>query len=137
MQQKIKYLLTTFLVLNLLVNYAQNLTPVTLTDNLTNIENEEKALFPGGNKECQKFIAANLKTPSNFYADGKVVLRFNIDKNGEIDSSSIALVNGLSSCKECNTEAIKVVKKIPRWQPAKKNGIPVRSQIDLHVMFKL
>ena len=39
--------------------------------------------------------------------------------------------------RDLDREAIRVVKKMPRWQPGKNNGVAVRSYFNLPVVFRL
>lgn len=92
--------------------------------------------FPGGEKEMYKYIADNLKYPMadlEAGTEGRVVLRFVVDKNGDIQN--IELQRGISS--SCDREAIKVIKNMPRWIPGKQNGETVQVYFTLPVFFRI
>ena len=62
-----------------------------------------------------------------------MVVRFVVEKDGSIGAATI--VKGVD--KDLDREALRVVKKMPRWQPGKNNGVAVRSYFNLPVVFKL
>jgi Gram-negative bacterial TonB protein C-terminal len=72
--------------------------------------------FKGGMKALQTFLEQNLKFPNNdVCVNGKVYIQFIVEKNGKITNPVI--LKSLS--KECDSEALRVVKSMPRWIPAK------------------
>jgi TonB family protein len=99
---------------------------------------DEPASFPGGVEAMKTFISKNLKYPEYMKEaniQGKVFLKFIVSETGEI--SDIKILRGLPDCKECDTEAIRVVKTMPKWIPAKNDGKVVKSYYTLPVSFKL
>ncbi|MNU70551.1 Gram-negative bacterial tonB protein [compost metagenome] len=98
----------------------------------------EPAQFPGGTIALKKYLTDNLRYPETakeMGLQGKVYLQFVVSKEGEI--SNVKLMRGLPDCKECNTEAIRLVKAMPKWRPGKNNGEAVDSYFHLPVEFKL
>lgn len=63
---------------------------------------------------------------------GRVIVRFFVDKEGNIKSPSIQ--QGLTP--ECNEAAIEAVKKMPLWIPAQQNGKSVNGFASVPVSFK-
>ena len=99
---------------------------------------EEPASFPGGNQAMQEFISKNLRYPEKFKEaniTGKVFLKFVVSGAGEI--SDIKVVKGIPDCKECDLEAIRVVKLMPAWIPGKLSGKAVKSVYNLPIKFVL
>lgn len=99
---------------------------------------QEEAFFPGGRTAMLKFLSKNINYPeiariANI--QGKVTLNFVVGKNGEIENVTVA--KGVPGCPECDKEAIRVVKAMPKWKPAKNNGKAVRSYFYLPVTFRL
>ncbi len=97
-----------------------------------------EAEYPGGLKELSKFIAANLTYPQSAIdknREGKCYINFIIEKNGAV--SNVKIVKKVRRCRECNQEAIRVVKMMPRWKPAYKNNKAVRSRFSLPINFQL
>lgn len=99
---------------------------------------EEFAEFPGGMGALKKYLTDNLKYPERakeMAISGKVFVQFVVSTGGQI--SNVKLLRGLPDCKECDTEAIRLVKTMPNWKPGKNNGKTVNSYFNLPVEFKL
>jgi TonB family protein len=97
---------------------------------------EEPASFPGGSEALKIFISKNLRYPESMKeagVQGKVYLKFIVSETGEV--SDIKIAKGISGCKECDNEAIRVVKSMPKWIPGKNNGKAVKSYFILPVRF--
>lgn len=97
---------------------------------------ETSPTFPGGEQAMLKFIADSLNYPSSAYKrgiEGRVVVRFVIDETGEI--TDITLLRGIDE--ECDAEVIRVVERMPRWEPGKLNGIKVPVYFNLPITFRL
>jgi protein TonB len=92
--------------------------------------------FPGGEVEMYKFIRENLKYPtraSEAGVQGKVILNFVVGKDGKI--TSIKVVRGIGF--GCDEEAIRVLQKMPLWNPGKMGGRPVPVYFTFPITFKL
>lgn len=99
---------------------------------------DEMAEFPGGKKELIKFLAENMKYPDiarELGLQGKSILRFVVGVDSTI--SNVQAIRGMKDCKECDQEAIRIVRMMPCWRPAKKNGKDVNSYFILPVEFRL
>lgn len=85
---------------------------------------EVKPEFIGGWGEWQEFIKKNFVTPEvdGQRIKGKVYVSFVIEKDGSISDIKILRDIGYNSGKE----AIKVLKKMPKWKPGQRNGENVR-----------
>ncbi len=97
---------------------------------------EQPAEFPGGMAALMKWLSNNIRYPeANQQNDIKyrVVVKFVVEKDGSIGAATI--VKGVD--KDLDREALRVVKKMPKWQPGKNNGVSVRSYFNLPVTFKL
>lgn len=84
---------------------------------------DEPAEYPGGNAAMKQFIKENLKCPEvalKNNVQGKCHLRFVITKEGIV--SNVKVVLGVPGCPECDAEAIRVLKSMPKWIPAKADG---------------
>jgi protein TonB len=98
---------------------------------------EEPAEFPGGVQAMKDYLAANLKIPTvaeELGINGKVYLRFVVSETGSI--SNVSVKKGITDCPECDMEAVRVVKKMPKWEPAKNDGKVVNCWFTLPVAFK-
>lgn len=97
---------------------------------------EQQAQFPGGPGALNSWLSKNLNYPELAQqngVEGKVIVQFVVEKDGSISSPVIA--RGVD--KDLDREAIRVVKKMPKWSPGKNNGVAVRSKFTLPVVFKL
>jgi periplasmic protein TonB len=107
-----------------------------LPDSFVYNQVDEQASYPGGIPELKKFIANTIILPELVKAgtvSGKVVLRLTISGKGEI--SNIVVQKGIENCKECEEEAIRVVKAMPNWNPAKVGNSTVRSTAVVPINF--
>lgn len=97
---------------------------------------EQQAEFPGGLPALMKWLSNNIRYPEAAQQNdiqGRVIVKFVVEKNGSI--GAVDIVKGVD--KDLDREAIRVVKKMPKWQPGKNNGVAVRSYFTLPVVFKL
>lgn len=97
---------------------------------------EQPATYPGGEAALLAYVNKNTKYPEiaiEQEVQGKVVLRFKVDKDGSV--SDVKVKKSLS--KECDAEAIRVVKTLKRFIPAKQQGHPVAVWFTLPVSFQL
>jgi len=97
---------------------------------------EQMPQFPGGNSELLKFFAQNIIYPEiakRAEVEGKVILTFVVNKNGEIIEVKVARGIGAG----CDEEAMRVLKIMPSWIPGKQNGKPVLTRVNIPVVFKL
>lgn len=97
---------------------------------------EQPASFPGGTGAMNRWLANNLAYPESAQqndVEGKVIVQFIVEKDGSISSPKVA--RGVDA--DLDREALRVVKRMPRWTPAHNNGVAVRSQFTLPVVFRL
>lgn len=100
-------------------------------------EYESAASFPGGQQALVNYLANNINYPEVAIENGiqgRVIVRFSIDANGEIENAVVD--RGLNNCEECNIEALRVVNKMPKWIPAKKDGIAIKSWLSIPINYK-
>ena len=97
---------------------------------------EQIPQFPGGDQALLQFLAKNVKYPpeaSEHGIQGKVVLRFVVEPDGSI--TDIKVEKSVDPL--LDKEAIRVVKKMPKWIPGRQNGQPVRVYYSLPIGFRL
>lgn len=97
---------------------------------------EQPAQFPGGDAAMMKWLANNVRYPESAQQNdiqGRVIVKFVVEKDGSIGNATI--LKGVD--KDLDREALRVVKKMPKWQPGKNNGVAVRSYFNLPVVFRL
>lgn len=96
--------------------------------------------FPGGENELLKYLGSNIKYPATAKdagVMGTIYMSFVIDEKGDV--SRISILRGLKGpgAKECEDEAIRVVKGMPRWTPGQHDGKLVKVQYNLPIKFYL
>jgi protein TonB len=97
---------------------------------------EQQPEFPGGDVELRKYLKANVNYPpaaSRANISGRVTIRFVVEKDGTIGGVTVLKGIGFG----LDEEAIRVVKKMPKWNPGKQNGKPVRVYFTLPVVYTL
>ena len=100
------------------------------------IDYEEMAQFPGGEQECFKFLAANVRYPAECQEQGiqgRVIVSFVINTDGSIEE----IKTMRSPDPALSKEAERVVGLMPKWKPAMMQGKAVRSRFNLPIMFRL
>ncbi len=99
---------------------------------------EENAEFPGGNIEMMKYMQKNTQYPTmarEAGISGKCFLKFVVNENGDI--SNVEVLKGVPGCGDCDKEAIRVVKSMPKWKAAKMTGRAVKCYFNLPFSFKI
>ncbi|MFV8344287.1 energy transducer TonB [Flavobacterium sp. XS2P39] len=83
---------------------------------------EVKPDFPGGMEKFYKFVGSNYQTPEEEGLKGKVYVTFVVEKDGSLTDIKVIRDIGYGTGKE----AIRVLKKCPKWTPGEQNGKKVR-----------
>lgn len=99
---------------------------------------DEQASYPGGIKALRTYLSKNIKYPDRAVKEGiegKCIVQFVVSNKGKI--SKIRIKQGVPGCPECDSEAVRVIQKMPKWEPGKVNGIKVNSTFSVPVSFKL
>ncbi|MDR1632436.1 MAG: TonB family protein [Dysgonamonadaceae bacterium] len=97
---------------------------------------EQMPQFHGGDAELMKWLRDNINYPTiaaEQGIQGKVTLRFVVRPDGSVDD--VQVVRSLEP--SCDKEAVRAVKKMPRWIPGRQNGNPVSVYYSLPVTFRL
>ncbi len=97
---------------------------------------EENAQFPGGDEACMKWLHDHIKYPSICQeqgVQGRVIVAFVVNKDGSIVDVKVLR----SPDQHLSDEAVRVVKQMPKWKPARQGNRSVRSRFNLPVMFRL
>ena len=92
--------------------------------------------FPGGDAALISFLNENIKYPPKAVQDkveGKVIVQFMVKKTGKIDDVKVLR----SVRKDLDDEAVRVVKMMPDFIPAKQNGEVADMPYTIPVSFKL
>lgn len=97
-----------------------------------------EATFPGGNQTLFKYINDNLRYPERALKDslqGKCYVHFVVETNGKV--GDVKVTRNVPGCPECDEEAIRVIRSLPKWIPAKIDGKAIKSHFDLPISFIL
>lgn len=100
------------------------------------IDYHENAQFPGGEQACFKWLSDNIKYPEDCLkekVEGRVIVGFVVEKDGSITD----VKTWKSPHPSLSKEAERVVKAMPKWQPARFNGEVIRSRFMLPMIFRL
>ena len=97
---------------------------------------DEMPSFPGGLEELYKWIGSNVQYPAVAWEngiEGRVILKFIVEKDGSLrDSTVIHSVHPM-----LDREALRLVGQMPKWNPGKRAGVPVRVRYCLPIKFKI
>lgn len=92
--------------------------------------------YPGGAVEFMKWLTRNLKYPQQAQrrkVQGKVVAQFIVDADGSV--TNLKIVKSLNP--DCDREALRVLRMMPKWQPGMQDGKPCRTMVAIPIVFKL
>lgn len=92
--------------------------------------------FPGGEAEMFKFLKSEVSYPDSarhFGITGTVYISFIIERDGSF--SEVSIYRGVHAF--LNEEAIRIVKKMPKWIPGFHRGENVRVRMILPIKFLL
>ena len=112
----------------------ENTSESSVVDNKVYSVVEQMPNFPGGEAALLEYISANLKYPQSALeqgTQGTVMLRFVVTGTGDI--GEVQILKGLDP--DCNNEAIRVVKSLPKFNPGMQQGRPVSVWYTIPVRF--
>lgn len=92
--------------------------------------------FPGGMEGWAKYIQRSLRYPGmaqDSGIQGKVYLSFVVEKDGTI--TDVKVVKGIGY--GCDDEAMRVIKKSPRWKAGMQNNLPVRVRYNMPISYTI
>lgn len=113
---------------------------------------EQPAEFPGGIPKFYQYLSSNIKYPKSARKkklSGRVYIEFVINRDGSIDDESVQTVtaetiklmsirtDNILTDKECEYEAVRLIKASPNWLPGRQKGKPVRQMMVLPIIYKL
>jgi len=92
--------------------------------------------FDGGLKAFDTYVERNINYPSKALdagIEGHVFIQFTVEKDGTV--SSVQSVKGFH--RECDHEAVRVIRDTPKFTPAIYQGKPIKVDMILPVTFKI
>ena len=122
-------------------------------DNEVFLAPEEVAEFPGGNAALMQFLAKNIRYPQAALENGvqgRVIMQFIVNTDGSCSDFKIIRNTAAASSEKpigaakltkararLEKEALRVLRAMPYWKPAKQQGKAVPMQYTLPVVFRL
>ncbi|MFH0735021.1 MAG: energy transducer TonB [bacterium] len=94
------------------------------------------ANYPHGIDALLKFISDNLTYPEQAKKaaiQGKVLVQYEVETNGEV--TNVKILRGIGF--GCDEEAVRIVKLMPNWYPAKYEGKYFKMSMAMPIVFKL
>ena len=93
--------------------------------------------FPGGMPALMEYLQNEIHYPKKCRdagVEGRTIITFVVKKNGKIKDIEVARSSGN---KLLDKEAMRVIKKMPKWKPGIHDGENVNVQFALPITFKL
>lgn len=88
--------------------------------------------FKGGIEKMYEYISNNFVYPEEAEkrsVNGKMEVEFTVEKSGDI--TYVGILKGLDY--SIDEEVLRLLKAMPRWTPATKNGVPVRYKVSMPI----
>lgn len=96
---------------------------------------EVAASFPGGAEKMNLYLSKMIQKPAlvKETSNQRSYIKMVVEKDGML--SDIQIARGANNCPECDKEALRVVKSMPKFTPGMNNGRAVRSYFIIPVKF--
>lgn len=97
---------------------------------------ENMPAFPGGQSALLAYISKNIDYPDKLQekgVQGRVIVEFVVGKDGSISEAKIVR----SVDPDLDKEALRVINKMPKWEPGTNKGEPVDVKFAVPVIFRL
>lgn len=97
---------------------------------------EDQPGFPGGDEARMRFLQENLRYPTmarESGIQGTVFVTFVVERDGSV--TDVRILRGVGG--GLDEEAVRVVRMMPRWNPGRQRGQPVRVQFNMPIRFML
>jgi protein TonB len=95
--------------------------------------------YPGGMTELVGYLGNTIKYPEGAKkagAEATIFIKFVVDKKGKVTKVS-SMSKEEDTREDMIMEAIRVIKSMPNWMPAEKDGKKVACEMVLPIKFKL
>lgn len=110
------------------INIALTEAPLTDADDMPE--------FPGGQDALLNYLMRTIRYPKECYENGiqgRVVVSFIVEKDGSV--SEACVVKNVEP--KLDAEALRVISLMPKWEPGKHDGKPVRVSYSVPINFRL
>ncbi len=92
---------------------------------------DKRASFPGGKEALAEWLKENMDYPEDLKRFGTVVVDFIVKKNGKCTDFKVH--KGVNE--DLDILAVEILRGMPKWEPAMKDGKAVDSKVQLPVKF--
>lgn len=93
--------------------------------------NVVKAQFPGGEQAFDNWLIENFYYPEGVKRYGTVIVEFLVPKNGKC--KDFVVIKAIDE--ELDFAAVEILKAMPKWEPATKDGKAIDSKTRVSVRF--
>ncbi len=97
---------------------------------------DQMPMYPGGMQELMKYLQKNIQYPQEAKEKGihgRVIVQFIVEKDGSITDTKV--IRGIDP--SLDSEALRVINAMPKWEPGKHKGEAVSVKYTVPVVFKL
>ena len=97
---------------------------------------EQMPSFPGGSAALMEFIKKEMVYPAEAKrkgVEGRVIVQFVVERDGRITSAKVIK----SIAPLLDREALRIVRKMPRWSPGRQAGLTYRVKYVIPITFRL
>lgn len=97
---------------------------------------EQMPQYPGGKEALFKYLSTNVKYPEDAAkkkVEGRVIASFVVETDGSITDVEVSK----KAFPSLDAEAVRVLKGMPKWEPGRQKGKPVRVRYVVPVNFRL
>ena len=97
---------------------------------------EQMPSFPGGPAAMMEFISRSIVYPVSALKQelqGRVIVSFIVERDGRLSNAKVVK----SVAPDLDKEALRIVKKMPRWIPGQQNGRKVKVKYTVPITFCL
>lgn len=89
-----------------------------------------------GNRAFKQYLESNVRYPMEALEkkiDGRVTVEFFVETDGAL--TNFIIIRGIGA--GCDEELIRLIKEGPKWEPSKKDGVPIRDKARVRLKFEL
>ena len=145
MKRYLKLVVLPFLLFKLNISFGQSIDSLSHrcdTNALKSIDGEQVIImanpmpeFPGGDGAMIEYIRSEFKYPEGkTHFQGRIFSTFIVDKNGNVRNACIIQSKTTKGDpKSAELEVLRLISKMPKWNPGRLNGSPVNVRYSLPI----
>jgi protein TonB len=99
---------------------------------------ETPPYFPGGFADLGHWVSENMHYPQSALEkgiSGKCYVKFIVGKDGVC--RDFGVLKGVPDCPECDEEAIRLLKSMPKWNPGLLGDTPIDMPYKMPIVFNI